>query len=264
MTDDPALRDGAGATPPATKSIRVAASGDIHCSRSRESQILESLAKVSSEADLLLLAGDLTTQGEPEEAEALAEVCAVLGVPVVGVLGNHDWHAGRADEVSRVLSDAGVTMLDRSSCIHESAIGEIGIVGAKGFIGGFAGSHLPDFGEPPLREVYAETSRHVDAIDRGLRDVANCPVRIVLMHYSPCLETLEGEREGIITFLGCDRMAAPILEHSPNLVLHGHAHNGRLRGTIGEVPVFNVSAPVMRRGFWTFEFSGAEAVAPIH
>jgi len=244
--------------------IRVGAAGDLHAAKGHGSELADSLAGAANDADFLLLAGDLTAHGDPAEAEILAGVCAELGIPVFAVLGNHDWHLDQQREITKVLTAAGVKVLECDHCVHATPIGDVGIVGAKGFVGGFAESHLPDFGEPLLREVYAETSRHVDAIDRGLRELATCPVRIVLMHYSPCQETLEGEAAGIRTFLGCDRMAAPILEHQPDLVLHGHAHSGRLRGKIGEVPVFNVSVPVIQRGYWVFEFTAAEAVAPIH
>jgi Icc-related predicted phosphoesterase len=120
-------------------------------------------------------------------------------------------------------------------------------------VGGFTGSHLPDFGEPLLRSVYAETSDDVAALDSGLREVAMCPVRIVMLHYAPSTSTIEGEPLGIWPFLGTDRLAAPIAEHEPHLVVHGHAHAGTFRGGIGEVPVYNVSVPVIERDFWVFE-----------
>src|SRR5207247_2306126 len=135
---------------------------------------------------------------------------------------------------------------------------EVGIVGAKGFVGGFPGSHLPDFGEPSLRAVYAEAGEEVRAIDEGLRAIAACPFRIVLLHYAPTSETLEGEPPAIWAFLGTDRLAGPIREHQPDLVLHGHAHTGRFEGEIDGVPVYNVSVPVMGRDFWVFELSTAE------
>jgi Icc-related predicted phosphoesterase len=138
---------------------------------------------------------------------------------------------------------------------------EIGVVGLKGFVGGFAGSHLPDFGEPLLRRLHAETGEDVRALDEGLKAVAHCPVRVVLLHYAPTSETLEGEPAGIWTMLGTDRLAAPIAEHEPDLVMHGHAHAGRFEGRIGEVPVYNVSVPVMKRDFWVFEVSGVPAPA---
>jgi Icc-related predicted phosphoesterase len=142
---------------------------------------------------------------------------------------------------------------------------EVGIVGLKGFVGGFTGSNLPDFGEPLLRRVYAETSADVDALAAGLREVANCPYRVVLLHYAPTGETLVGEPPGIWAFLGSDRLAAPIVEHAPDLVLHGHAHAGTFEGRIGDSPVYNVSVPVMGRDFWVFELSSPRRpTAPIH
>ena len=132
---------------------------------------------------------------------------------------------------------------------------EVGIAGLKGFVGGFPGSSLPDFGEPLLREVYRQTSDDVAALDEGLRAIAHCPYRIVLMHYSPCADTLRGEPEGIWAFLGNERIAAPIREHEPDLVLHGHAHAGTFEGRIGASPVYNVSVPVMGRDFWLLELA---------
>jgi uncharacterized protein len=163
------------------------------------------------------------------------------------------------------LQEADITVLDRAATTCTvSGIG-VGIVGAKGFVGGFPGSHLPDFGEPALRALYAETTRDVKAIARGLKAVAHCPVRIVLLHYAPVAETLAGEPEGIWMMLGSDRLAAPIAEHEPDLVLHGHAHAGTFRGAIGPVPVYNVSVPVMARDFWVFELSDLErATVPVH
>jgi uncharacterized protein len=247
----------------ATTTIRIAAAGDVHCGPERVEAIERALTGV--DADLVLLAGDLTNHGEPEEARLLAEACSGADPPVIAVLGNHDWHAGRHREIEEVLGGAGITVLDRGWAVREVSGTEVGVVGTKGFVGGFPGSHLPDFGEPLLRSVYAETTQEVEAIDHGLREVALCPIRIVLLHYSPVAETLEGEVPGIWAFLGSDRMAAPILEHEPSLVLHGHAHNGRLEGTIGTVPVLNVSVPVTGREFWTLELeAGPAPPSPIH
>lgn len=245
--------------------LRVAAAGDIHCRESRRSELEAAFAKLDESADLVLLAGDLTTHGEPDEASILVDCCRGLEAQVIAVLGNHDWHTGRQEELTAVLSAGGIQVLDRSSTVYCINGIEVGIVGTKGFVGGFPGSHLPDFGEPLLRRVYAEASAEVEAIDRGLRAVAHCAVRIVLLHYSPTVETLTGEPEGIFAFLGTDRMAPPIGEHCPDLVLHGHAHAGQFEGSIGEVPVFNVSVPVMGRDFWIVELSGVErGMTPIH
>jgi uncharacterized protein len=216
---------------------------------------------VRGNADLILLAGDLTTHGRPEEAQVVAEASQLAELPVFSVLGNHDWHSNRADEVNAVMEEAGVKMLDRAFATCDVGGESVGIVGTKGFIGGFPGSHLPDFGEPLLREVYAETGREAAAIEAGLRATGDCDYQVVLLHYAPTLMTLEGERPEIAAFLGCDRLAHPIADHRPDLVLHGHAHAGRFEGTIGSVPVFNVALP-MKREFWVFELSADRSRAP--
>ena len=245
--------------------VRVAAAGDMHCRESRRDEVSAAFAGIAGRADLVLLAGDLTAHGDPAEAQVLAAATREVDAPVLAVLGNHDWHAGRQEEIVGVLEDAGVKVLERAWTMHEVGGIEVGIVGTKGFVGGFPGSHLPDFGEPLLRQVYAEASADVEAIDAGLRAVAVCPLRIVLLHYSPAAATLVGEPEGIWAFLGTDRMAPPIAEHAPDLVLHGHAHAGTFEGTIGEAPVYNVSVPVIGRDFWLFELSGiSEATTPVH
>jgi Icc-related predicted phosphoesterase len=234
-------------------SVRIAAAGDVHCSPDRRAEIENSFRRIGEEADLVLLAGDLTTHGEPEEAAVLAEACRDLLVPVVAVLGNHDWHANRHDDIVTVLQEAGITVLERGWTICDLDGTRVGIAGTKGFIGGFPDSALPDFGEPVLRRVYAETTAEVDALGRGLEEVAACSLRIVLLHYSPTSTTLEGEPKGIYAFLGSDRLARPIADHTPDLVLHGHGHAGTFEGFVGAIPVFNVSVPVMGRDFWVFE-----------
>jgi len=245
--------------------LRIAAAGDIHCSEARRSEIRRSLGTLNGLADLVLLAGDLTAVGEPEEGAVLADACAALEVPVFAVLGNHDWHANRSDELVSVLRSGGVRVLDRSCEVCDVEGLEVGIVGVKGFVGGFPGSHLPDFGEPLLRRVYHETSLEVEALDSGLREIAQCPARIVLMHYSPSEETISGEAPGIWGYLGSDRLAAPIAEHEPDLVVHGHAHSGTFQGAIGAVPVYNVSVPVIGQEFWLFELDvPTPARTPIH
>jgi uncharacterized protein len=233
--------------------LRVAAAGDIHCHEGIRSQVAETMAAVAGQADLVLLCGDLTTHGRPEQAEVLAAACADLDLPILAVLGNHDWHCNQAQELAAVLRGAGIDVLERESRIIRTPGSEVGVVGLKGFVGGFAGSHLPDFGEPLLREVYGESSRDVDALDRGLREVGLCPLRIVMLHYAPSATTIEGEPVGIWAFLGTDRLAAPIIEHAPDLVVHGHAHAGTFAGSIERVPVHNVSLPVIERDFWIFE-----------
>ena len=236
--------------------LRIAAAGDVHCSPANRERIENAFAAIAGRVDLLLLAGDLTSHGLPAEAEILADACRDFAVPTFAVLGNHDWHADRAGEIVRVLESGGITVLDRGHATCNVRGTEVGIVGTKGFVGGFPGSHIPDFGEPLLRRVYAETSAEVEALDRGLDAVAHCPVRIVLLHYAPTIATLEGEPEGIWALLGSSRLAAPVTQHRVDLVLHGHAHAGTFEGRIGAVPVYNVAVPVMRRDFWVFELDG--------
>jgi uncharacterized protein len=261
----PRTTDGRGSDADPQGIVRIAAAGDIHAREGMEDRLRTSFIGLRGAADVVLLAGDLTNCGDPEEAAVLAEACRDLGPPVIAVLGNHDWHLDRADQVTEVLRDAGITVLDRESTVIETRGLRIGVVGAKGFVGGFPGSHLPDFGEPALRMVYAETTAEIKGLARGLQDVSTCDVRIVLLHYAPTEQTLAGEPEGIWAFLGTDRMAGPIREHEPDLVLHGHAHVGSLEGSIGSVPVYNVSVPVMGRDFWIFELSGVrQAAPPVH
>jgi Icc-related predicted phosphoesterase len=241
--------------------IRIAAAGDVHYGRDGDRErAAAAFASLAGRIDLVLLAGDLTTHGEPQQAAILGDAVRELGVPVLAVLGNHDWHSNRAAEVVAALQEAGVVVLDRSHHVLEICGAEVGVVGTKGFVGGFAGSHIPDFGEPLLRSVYAEGMEEVAALDAGLRAIALCPFRIVLLHYAPTSETLEGERRDIWSFLGTDRLAAPILEHNPDLVLHGHAHAGTFEGRVGEVPIYNVSVPVMGEDFWVFEMTGSPRV----
>ena len=236
--------------------IRFAAAGDVHAHDANRDDLARAFQQVDETVDLVLLAGDLTTYGEPEQAALLAEICRPLSVPVYAVLGNHDWHCNQVPELVALLTGAGVRVLDRSWAIDEVDGTSVGIVGLKGFVGGFPDSQLPDFGEPLLRQVYAETSADVDALDEGLRAVAGSDYRIVLLHYSPTVTTLEGEPRGIWAFLGSDRLAVPIAEHRPDVVLHGHTHAGTFEGAVGEVPVFNVAVPVLGRDFFVFELDG--------
>ena len=238
--------------------VRIAAAGDVHASEPTRDRIRESFTRVQEEADLVLLAGDLTTHGEPAQAAVLADACRGLSIPVCAILGNHDLHEGRGDEVAAILADAGVNMLDRASAVYDVGGTQVGVAGTKGFVGGFPGSALPDFGEPLLRRVYAETTAEVDAIAHGLQEIAHCALRIVLMHYAPTSDTLHGEPEGIWTYLGCDRLAGPIAEYRPDVVLHGHAHAGSFEGAIGPVPVYNVAVHVTGRDFYVFELGQHE------
>jgi uncharacterized protein len=237
--------------------IRIAAAGDVHASEATRDRVLRAFDRVAEEADVVLLAGDLTTTGEPEQAAVLADACRDLPIPVFTVIGNHDVHAGKQHEIGAVLEAAGVQVLERSWRTCEIAGLELGIVGTKGFVGGFPGSVLPDFGEALLREVYHETTHEAEAIARGLQEIVHCDLRVVLLHYAPVEATIAGEPEGIHVMLGSDRLATPIAEYGADLVLHGHAHAGTFQGCIGKIPVYNVAVHVTGRDFWIFELEGA-------
>lgn len=237
------------------EAIRIAAAGDIHCGEENRAAVAAAFAGIAGQVDAILIAGDLTTFGEPEQAEVLADACRELEIPVVAVLGNHDWHANRAAQIVEVLSAAGIVMLDRSWTVLDCSSTKLGVVGTKGFVGGFPDATLTDFGEPIMRAVYAETTDEVEALERGLEAVSDCALRVVLLHYAPTSSTIEGEPPGIWAFLGSDRLGRPIAEHTPDLVLHGHGHAGTYEGFIGAVPVYNVSLPVMGRDFAVFELS---------
>jgi Icc-related predicted phosphoesterase len=231
---------------------RIAAGADLHARPGLEARLHSAVAQLEG-LDLLLLAGDLTASGEVVEAKVLADALAVAPLPVVAVLGNHDHHGGHEKEISRVLEAAGVTMLAGAALVQDCRGVSVGIVGTKGFVGGFRESRMPDYGERLLREIYAATGREVDALEAGLTEVADADVRVVLLHYSPTTTTLRGERETVWTFLGSERLAGPISRHCPSLVFHGHAHAGAAEGEIGAVPVFNVAAPVIGGDFRIFE-----------
>jgi Icc-related predicted phosphoesterase len=242
--------------------VRIAATGDIHCREANRDAIVAAFALLDGSADVALVAGDLTSHGTVAEAEVLIEAVAATRVPVFAVLGNHDWEGGEAEAMIEALREGGVHLLEREHAIVDVGGVELGIVGVKGYVGGFAPHQMPDFGEPGLKAVYAETGAEVEALDAGLRAIATCTVRVVLLHYSPAAATLAGEPPEIWAFMGSDRFAAPILEHGPDLVLHGHAHAGAAEGAIGEVPVRNVSIPVLGTDWWTAELR-ASAAGPI-
>jgi uncharacterized protein len=232
--------------------LRVAAAGDVHAAGPLREHLTRAFEAIDADCDVVLLAGDLTTHGLPEQAAVLAEACESMRTPVVAVLGNHDYHSGQAAAVAETLIRGGLVVLDRSHDILEIGDLEVGVVGTKGFVGGFPGAEIPDFGEPTLRQIFSETSAEVDALERGLEAVAGCHKRIVLLHYAPIVDTIVGEPESIWAFLGSGRLAGPIGMHRPDLVVHGHAHHGTPQGFIGTVPVHNVAVQVTGQDFVTF------------
>lgn len=244
--------------------VRVAAVGDVHCRPDNADRIAAGFATLGDDADLLLIAGDLTSHGIPDEAAVLADALRDHDLPRFAVLGNHDHHDNRADEVTAALREGGITVLDRDHACCTVRDAEVGVVGTKGFVGGFVGSHLPDFGEPLLRAVYHDTGEEVQALEAGLAAVAHCRVRLVVLHYAPCVDTLAGEPEGIWMMLGSDRLAGPLREHEPSLVVHGHAHAGTFAGAIDRTPVHNVSLPLLHEPYHVFTLPVQTAAPGLH
>jgi len=241
-----------GYDPGMAKTVRVAAAGDIHAGAAERDRVREAFSRVEEHADLILLAGDLTQHGQVDEVCVVADACRDLSVPVVAVLGNHDWQSDRPADLARALAEAGVVVLDRSHTILPINGASIGVAGVKGFVGGF-GQQWANFGEPIFRDAYAETTKDVEGLEAGLAAIEPCAVRLALLHYSPVEATLVGEPERLWLVLGADRLAGPIAAHRPDLVVHGHAHHGSFEGEIDGVPVYNVAVHVTGREFWVFE-----------
>ncbi|ULR54893.1 metallophosphoesterase family protein [Streptomyces deccanensis] len=232
--------------------IRVAAVGDIHLGPDSRGLLRPAFDTLPDHADLLLLAGDLTRHGTPEEARVVADEVAGLPVPVVAVLGNHDHHAERPDDVTAVLREAGVTVLEGEGTVVRVDGIRVGVAGTKGFGGGFAGRSGSEFGEPEMKAFVRHTRGLADGLRRALDELAEdgCAVRIALTHFSPVPDTLVGEPLEIYPFLGSYLLAEAMDESGADLAVHGHAHLGTEHGiTSGGVRVRNVAQPVIRRAF---------------
>jgi Icc-related predicted phosphoesterase len=232
--------------------IRVAAVGDIHVGADSAGQLAPGLADLADNADLLLLAGDLTKCGTGEEGALLGEEIADVGVPMFAVLGNHDYHAGREEVIVRHLEKRGVTVLDGDAAVITVGDVRVGVAGAKGFGGGFAGACGTEFGEPEMKAFIAYTKRQAGRLQSALETAADegADVRIALLHYSPVGATLQGEPLEIYPFLGSYLLAEAIDHAGADLAVHGHAHRGAEHGvTPGGVPVRNVAQPVIRSAY---------------
>jgi Icc-related predicted phosphoesterase len=201
-------------------------------------------AQVNERADVLLLAGDLTDYGTPEEAHILVnELSRTVKIPTIAVLGNHDFEAGKQDEVRAILSDAGVVVLDGET--YE--VGDVGFVGVKGFCGGFGRRTLEPWGEPMIKAFVAEAVNEGMKLETGLARLRT-PHRVALLHYAPVDSTVEGEPPEILPFLGSSRLEEPLNRWAVAAVFHGHAHRGAPEGRTREgIPVYNVAAPLLRR-----------------
>jgi Icc-related predicted phosphoesterase len=225
--------------------VRVAAVGDLHCTRTSHGAFQPLFAQIAEQADVLLLAGDLTDHGHPEEANTLARELAALRVPVVAVLGNHDFESNQQDEVRAIVEKAGVIVLDGEA----REVQGIGVAGTKGFAGGFGRGALGPWGEPIIKQFVQEAVNEALKLETALARL-NTPQIVALLHYSPVQQTVEGEPPEIYPFVGCSRLEEPLTRYPVTLVLHGHAHHGQAEGTTATgAPVFNVSLPLLSRRF---------------
>jgi Icc-related predicted phosphoesterase len=224
--------------------VRLAAVGDIHCDKTSEGALQPLFAQASELADALILCGDLTDYGLPEEAHILAkELTAAAKIPVVAVLGNHDYESGEAEQVKTILGDAGVHLLDGEAC----EIQEVGFAGAKGLGGGFGERAIQPWGEDLIKRFVRETIDEALKLESALAKLRT-PQRVAILHYSPIRETVEGEPYEIFPFLGSSRLEEPLLRYPVTVVFHGHAHHGQPEGrTRSQVPVYNVCLPLLLR-----------------
>lgn len=230
--------------------IRVAAVGDIHMGPDTRGRLRPALDGLGERADLLLLAGDLTRHGTVEEAKVVADEFRDLALPVVAVLGNHDYHSDEEDGVRGVLEDAGLRVLEGDGLVLDVDGTCVGIGGAKGFGGGFAGKCATDFGEPEMKAFVRHTKDIAGELSDALRGL-ECDIRVALTHYSPSKDTLVGEPPEIYAFLGSYLLAEAIDgAGGVDLAVHGHAHAGTEKGlTPGGVRVRNVAQPVLRQAY---------------
>jgi Icc-related predicted phosphoesterase len=232
--------------------IRIAAVGDVHFGTRSGGTLRPALAHLPDRADLLLIAGDLTRCGGPEEVRVLAEELGGVPVPKVAVLGNHDYHANKEAQVRSILEDSGVRVLEGEAVALELDGVRIGVAGTKGFGGGYRGACGTDFGEPEMKAFVGHTKKLADRLERALESL-DADLRIALMHYSPIEETLQGERLEIFPFLGSYLLAEAVDNVGADLVLHGHAHHGHEKGaTPAGVPVRNVAQPVIRHAYGVY------------
>jgi len=227
-------------------SVRVAAVGDIHLGGKGFDAPLQILfGQVSDHADVLALCGDLTDRGDPEEARIIAKALASVTVPIVAVLGNHDYESGKEREVSKILCDAGVHVLDGDT--HE-VLG-VGFAGIKGFAGGFGRRALGPWGESLIKQFVREALDEALKLETALGQLRT-ERRVALLHYSPIVATVVGEPLEIYPYLGSSRLEEPLTRYPVDVVFHGHAHHGSPEGkTMGDVPVYNVSMVLLQENF---------------
>jgi Icc-related predicted phosphoesterase len=217
--------------------LKIASLGDLHVKEDKTQSLRELFGEISQAADVFVLCGDLTDTGKPKEAEILAEELRACSIPVVGVLGNHDYESGQMEKVADILRSAGMHLLDGQSYELDG----VGFVGVKGFIGGFGKRMLSAFGETSIKSLVAESLNEAMRLENAMRTVKS-ERAVVVLHYAPIPETSEGEPLEIFPFLGSSRLAETIDRFKVSAVVHGHAHRGKYAGrTPGGAPVYNVA-----------------------
>ncbi|GAB3213022.1 metallophosphoesterase family protein [Marinactinospora thermotolerans] len=240
--------------------IRIAAVGDVHLDEEMSGQYRAQLGTLADDADVLLLAGDLTKHGTASEGRVVAEEFRDVGVPVIAVLGNHDYHSDEADKITELMRAEGITVLEGEGVTLDCPGGRLGVAGTKGFGGGFAGKAAPEFGEPELKE-FVRHGRDLAARYATALTGLDADVRVGLTHYSPVKDTLAGEPPEIYLMLGSYLLAEALDDAGAALGIHGHAHAGVECGmTPGGVRVRNVALPVLRRtyGLYSLEVPGED------
>jgi len=223
--------------------VRIAATADLHFSPQSYDKIRDTMARVRDEADLLVLAGDLTNYGRPQEMESLLNALVRLRVPTVAVLGNHDYESGQQEDLMRLMNDEGIKVLDGTGYERDG----VGFAGTKGFPGGFGRGVLTAFGEPEIKAFVQAAINETMKLERAMSQLRT-PKTVVVLHYAPVADTVQGEPTEIYPYLGNSRMAEVVDRHGANLVLHGHAHHGSPDGkTTAGVPVHNVALLLLQQ-----------------
>lgn len=241
----------------APEPVKLAVVGDTHWHIDVRKTFHHHFETVHTVADVLVLPGDLTSSGLPEEAQLFARVLEQVQVPVVAVLGNHDMHTDHTGEVVQILQDAGVFVLQGGGDAQVFAVRgtTVGFCGTKGFCGGFGARCLTPFGESTIKHFIAETKDEASRIDQDL-SMLQADIRVVVLHYAPIESTVAGEPRELYPFLGSSLLCEPIDKYGADLVLHGHAHYGTEHGeSASGIPVRNVALPVLKRSYAIFEFA---------
>ena len=226
------------------RTVRIAAVGDLHFAQTLDISVRDMLSRAGREAEVLLLCGDLTDHGLPEEAHGLArEIHSSVGIPIVAVLGNHDFESGKQEEVKKILAETGIKVLDGDAV----EVAGVGFAGLKGFCGGFGKRALGPWGEQIIKDFVREALDEALKLESALARLRRVP-RVAVLHYSPIQETVEGEPPEIFAFLGSSRLEEPINRYRVSVAFHGHAHRGAPEGRTGAgVPVYNVSISLFQR-----------------